>query len=133
VEVLVALVIVGIMSAVVAINLVGKADEARRVRTQSQLVNLKTALIEYQGQQGAYPTEAQGLEALIREPTVPPVPRRFPPGGYLDSREVPLDGWDRPFLYLQPGRDGLPFEVISFGADGREGGEAYDADLSTSD
>lgn len=133
IEVLVALVIVAIMSAVVALNLVNTADEARVTQTQAQLNVLEAALVQYKSQQGFLPTEAQGLEALVREPEIPPVPPRYPQGGYLGSREVPVDGWDRPFLYLVPGGNGLPFEVVSYGADGFEGGTGADADLSTSD
>jgi general secretion pathway protein G len=133
IEVLVALVIVAIMSTVVALNLAGTADEARVTSTRSQLATLKTALIQYKSQQGFFPTEAQGLEALVREPETPPVPPRYPQGGYLGSREVPVDGWERPFLYIVPGRDNQPFEVISYGADGFEGGTGADADLGTSD
>lgn len=133
IEVLVAVVIVAIMSTVVALNLVGTADEARVTQTRAQLTTLETALVQYKSQQGFLPTEAQGLEALVREPQTPPVPPRYPAGGYLGSREVPLDGWERPFLYLVPGRDNQPFEVVSYGADGFEGGTGADADLSTSD
>lgn len=133
IEVLVALVIVAIMSTVVALNLVGTADEARVTQTRAQLNVLESALIQYKSQQGFLPTEAQGLEALVREPETPPEPPRYPQGGYLGSREVPVDGWERPFLYLTPGRNDEAFEVISYGADGFEGGTGADADLSTAD
>ena len=132
-EVLVALIIVAIMSTVVALNLADTAEEARITGTRAQLNTLETALVQFKSQQGFLPTEAQGLEALVREPTTPPLPPRYPQGGYLSSREVPADGWERPFLYLVPGRDNQPFEVISYGADGFEGGTGADADLSTSD
>jgi general secretion pathway protein G len=133
VEVLVALVIVAIMSTVVAVNLIGTSSEARVASAQSQLANFETALSLYNTQQGTLPTLRQGLAALVEAPAVPPLPPRYPQGGYLNSSSVPDDPWGNPYIYLTPGRNGEPFEVISYGADGLEGGEGFDADLSTSD
>lgn len=131
IEVLIAVVIVAIMGGLVALNL--DTDGPRVTRTEAQMDTLAQALRLYQAQQGMYPTQQQGLEALVTAPTRPPLPPRYPEGGYLDSRTVPVDGWDRPFLYLIPGRSGGAFEIISYGRDGLEGGTGYDADLSTAD
>ncbi|MCC5845377.1 MAG: type II secretion system major pseudopilin GspG [Verrucomicrobia bacterium] len=131
IEVLIAVVIVAIMGGLVALNL--DTDGARVTRTRAQMETLAQALRLYQAQQGTLPTQQQGLEALVEKPTRPPLPPRYPEGGYLDSRRVPLDGWDRPFIYLVPGRSGEAFEIISYGRDGVEGGTGHDADLSTSD
>jgi general secretion pathway protein G len=133
IEVLVALVIVAIMSAVVALNLVDTADEAKVASTASQLDTFQTALTLFKTQQGFLPTQQQGLEALVKEPTSSPLAPRYPQGGYLGSTRIPLDGWGNPYIYLIPGRENQPFEVISYGADGMEGGSGADADLSTSD
>ncbi len=133
VEVLIALVIVAILGGVVALNLVGTTDEAKITGTRTQIQVLSTALKLYNAQQGQLPTQSQGLEALLRAPTQPPIPPRYPQGGYLESRTVPLDAWGRPFLYLVPGREGQPYEIISYGADGIPGGQGKDADLSNAD
>lgn len=133
VEVLIALVIVAIMVALVGLNLGGAADEARVVQTQAQIQTLSEAVRLFHAQQGFYPTQQQGLEALVREPTTPPRPPRFPEAGYLGRRTLPEDAWGRPFIYLRPGRDGEPFEILSYGADGMEGGEGVNANISSSD
>lgn len=133
IEVLVALVIVAIMGSIVAYNLVGTADEARVTSTAAQLDTLAGAVTLFKTRQGFLPTQEQGLRALVEEPKTPPLAPRYPEGGYLSSRTVPLDAWGRPFIYLTPGRDGQPFEIISYGADGLEGGLGADADLSTAD
>lgn len=133
IEVLVALVIIAIMGSVVALNLVGTADEAKITSTRAEINTLASALTLYQSQQGNLPTQQQGLEALVQEPTTPPVPPRYPRGGYLTSREVPADAWGRPYVYLVPGRENEPFEIISYGADGLEGGTGPNADLSSAD
>ncbi|MEX2606417.1 MAG: type II secretion system major pseudopilin GspG [Kiritimatiellia bacterium] len=133
IEVLVALVIIAIMGSVVALNLVGTTDEANITSTRAEINTLAGALTLYQSQQGVLPSQQQGLEALVRAPTTPPAPPRYPQGGYLTSREVPTDAWGRPYVYLIPGRENEPFELISYGADGLEGGTGANADLSSAD
>ena len=133
VEVLVALAIVAIMSAVVAVNVLGASDDAKITSAESQLSNFETALTLYKTQQGSLPTLRQGLSALVEQPSVAPIPPRYPQGGYLNSNEVPVDPWGNPYVYFAPGRNGQPFEVVSYGADGLEGGDGPNADLSTSD
>ncbi len=133
IEVLVALVIIAIMGSVVALNLVGTTDEAKITSTRAEVNTLASALTLYQSQQGTLPTQQQGLEALVRKPATPPIPPRYPQGGYLVSREVPTDAWGRPYVYLVPGRENEPFEIISYGADGLEGGTGPNADISSAD
>jgi general secretion pathway protein G len=133
IEVLVALVIIAIMGSVVALNLVGTSDDAKVTSTRAEVNTLASALTLYQAQQGNLPTQQQGLEALVRKPTTSPIPPRYPQGGYLVSREVPGDAWERPYIYLTPGRDGQPFEIISYAADGQEGGTGANADISSAD
>jgi general secretion pathway protein G len=130
VEVLIALVIVAIMGAVVALNVVGAADDAKVTATGAQIKILASAVTLFKSQQGYLPTQTQGLEALVKEPAAA---KSFPQGGYLGSRDVPADAWGRPFLYLIPGRDNRPFEILSYGADGLEGGTGPDADISSAD
>jgi general secretion pathway protein G len=131
IEVLVALVIIAIMGSVVALNLVPTLDDAKVKSTQSEIYNLANAVTLFQTQQGFLPTQNQGLEALVREPTTPPLAPRYPQGGYLQSVEVPRDAWERPYIYLTPGRENQPFEILSYGADGLEGGRGADSDLSS--
>ncbi|MDF3130840.1 type II secretion system major pseudopilin GspG [Kiritimatiellaeota bacterium B1221] len=130
VEVLVALVIIGIMGAVVAVNLSGTVDDAKVKSTTAQIDNLAGQVNLYKIQQGNFPTQQQGLEVLVREPTTAPLAKNYPKGGYIQSLEVPLDAWDRPYIYLIPGRQDQPFEILSYGADGMEGGTGVDADIS---
>lgn len=132
VEVLVALVIVVTMGAVVALNVLDHPQKARQAAAKMQLSAFKTALELYAADNGTLPTRAQGLAALAAAPVVEPVPRNYPPHGYLDSPAVPDDPWGRPYAYLVPGSSGEAFEVVCYGADGEEGGAGWDADLSTS-
>jgi general secretion pathway protein G len=78
---------------------------------------------------GVYPTTEQGLQALWEKPILEPVPKGWE-GPYID-KAVPNDPWNNEFEYLNPGPHGLPFGVRSFGADGAEGGESRDNDISS--
>jgi len=133
IEVLVAVFIGVLLAGVVTINVVRHMQESRVKTARIQLRQLKSAVQLYQSEQGRVPTTEQGLEALVRRPTVPPIPANYPPDGYLDSRRVPLDPWGRPFVYIAPGADGQPFEIVTYGSDGQPGGDGAAADISSAD
>ena len=132
-EILVVVLIISILATVVGVNIIGKPTEARIAATKAQIVDFRNALSLYKLSHGTYPAQAQGLEALCRKPTAPPVPDRYPDGGYLESRNLPRDQWDNDYVYLVPGAEGEPFEIISYGADGEPGGENEFADISSLD
>ncbi len=132
-EILVAVLIMMILAAVVGINIAGRPGEARIAQARTQIRILQTAIETYRADHGWIPTQAQGLDALCRAPQQPPLPRRYPDGGYLLSPAVPLDPWGRPYIYLTPGRKGEPYEILTYGADGEPGGTGENAELSSSD
>ena len=74
---------------------------------------------------GIYPTTGQGLDALVRQPTLPPQPPRWRPDGYLPS--LPRDPWDHAYQYTCG--DGRHFTLRSLGADGAPGGDGEAADV----
>jgi len=133
IEVLVVLVILMSLAGIVSVNVVRHQSEARVKTARIQLRQLQQAVRQYQIEQNALPTTEQGLDALVRRPARPPVPANYPDEGYLDSRRLPIDPWGRPYLYVQPGRDGLAFEILTYGRDGEPGGDGDAADLSTAD
>ncbi len=77
---------------------------------------------------GFYPSSEQGLEALVEKPTIGKVPNNYSENGYL--KKVPLDPWKNPFVYISPGAHG-DYDLISYGADGEEGGEGKFADVNS--
>jgi len=79
---------------------------------------------------GRFPTEEEGLKALIEQPSDV---ENWDPSGYLQSTKVPNDAWNREYVYQLSPESGKPFVVLSYGADGQEGGEGYDADLLSTD
>jgi len=131
IEILVVVLIISVLAAVVAVNVVKEPGRARVAAAKAQLVIFRTALQLYRMDNGRLPTQGQGLKALVERPTVAPVPRNFRPEGYLESRNLPLDPWSNPYVYLLPGSDGSPYEIISYGAEGEPGGTGEAADIST--
>lgn len=131
-EVLIAITLIVILGSVVAVNLIDMPQHGRQNAAKMQLGELKTAVQIYMNDNGFAPTQRQGLEALVLKPTTPPVPENFKPNGYLDSKSVPKDPWGRDYAYLSPGSNGETFEIICYGADGDEGGDEYDIDLTSS-
>ncbi|NDC35773.1 MAG: type II secretion system protein GspG [Synechococcaceae bacterium WB9_2_112] len=128
IEILVVVVIIGILAAFVVPSVMNKPDEARVVAAKQNLSGIVQALALYRLDNFAYPTAEQGLSALVAAPTVPPLAPNWKAGGYL--QKLPQDPWGRPFVYkVSP--DGLDVEIISLGADGKEGGSGFATDLSS--
>ncbi len=98
--------------------------------TRGNLVTLHAAIIQFKVDTGRYPTREEGLRSLIEKPGDVV---GWNTGGYLDIAEVPKDAWGRDFVYIFEPADGIPFTIVSYGADGKPGGEGYDADLSSAD
>ena len=131
IENLLAMTIIGILSGVVGGSVMGHLRKAKLTATQSQIKTFQTALQMYKAAHGQFPTTAQGLDALCVEPRIPPLPKEYPPEGYLESRRLPNDPWGNPYIYLVPGRRGEPYEIMSYGSDGEEGGTGEAADISS--
>lgn len=129
VELMAVLVIIGLLAGVVAVNVVGKIDRARVTATRANLKLLHNSVIQFKLDTGRFPTEEEGLEVLVDSSSV----TGADPDSYLETTDVPKDGWKNEFVYELYPESGKPFVIISFGADGEEGGEDYDTDLYSTD
>ena len=127
VEMIVVLAIIALVAVLIVPNVIGRPDEARVTVAKTDLKTIAAALRIYRLDNGDYPTTEQGLKALTDRPTAAPEPRAWASDGYLP--ETPTDPWNRPYIYRSPGRSGA-FDLLSYGKDGKEGGDALDADLS---
>jgi general secretion pathway protein G len=125
VELMVVIVIIGLLTTIVAINVLPSGDKARVGKAQADIEILEQALEMYRLDMLTYPTTAQGLQSLTTAPAGAPA-ERYRPGGYI--KKLPADPWGNAYQYASPGTHGT-FDIYSFGADGREGGEALDADI----
>lgn len=129
-ELLVVLAIIATLVAVVAPSLFRNVGDAKSAAAKSQLEIFGLALDAYRIDNDTYPTTAQGLEALWTKPTAGDAPRNWR-GPYL-RRDVPLDPWGRPYLYVAPGRDNpASYDLYTLGRDGRIGGIDEDSDLTS--
>lgn len=133
VEILVVILIISILAGIVGVNVFRHPGEAKVAAARMQIKTFKSALQIYRMDNSRYPTQEQGLEALCIQPTIAPVPEKYPEDGYLDSRKLPRDPWNRDYIYLSPGRNKEPYEIISYGSDGEPGGTNDTADISSSD
>jgi len=132
-EILVVLVIITVLASVVGMTFLRKPGEARIAAAKMQIKTLQGAVRLYHAEQNRFPTENQGLEALVQKPTREPIPRNYPPEAYLESTQVPTDPWHNAYIYLVPGQSGKPFEILTYGSDGEPGGDGEAADISSSD
>jgi general secretion pathway protein G len=123
-EIVVVVFIIGLLATLVAPRILGRTDDARRAKAVADMKAVEQALNLYRLDTGGYPTTNQGLEALVKKPEAPPVPKTWNPNGYLER--VPIDPWGNPYIYVA---DGTRFTLRSYGADGVEGGEGKFADL----
>lgn len=130
-ELMIVIVILGILATFLVPKIMEKPDEARVVKAKSDIKTLELALKMYKLDNGMYPTTEQGLKALIKKPDIPPIPKNWREGGYLDTSTVPVDPWGNPYIYRSPGDEGRDYEIISLGADGKEGGTGVNADIKS--
>jgi general secretion pathway protein G len=130
VELMAVLLIIALLAGVGIREYLGTTDKAKVTVTKASLRDLHSAVTQFKLDTGRYPTEEMGLVELIEQPTDV---IGWVPGGYLQTTSVPLDAWKNEFVYQLNPESGKPFVIISYGADGREGGEGYDADLNSTD
>jgi len=113
IEMLVVITIIALFSAIAYQRLTPALDEGRRTAAKTQIQALSAALQRFNIENGRFPTEEEGLDSLRP---------------YL-TKEVPLDPWNNPYVYRYPGEHGPEPDLISYGADGQEGGEGPNADI----
>ncbi len=123
VELLIVMIILGLLAALVGPRMFGKVGKSKQKAAKAQISLFETALDTYRLDVGKYPTTDQGLKAL----RVKPEGLNNWDGPYL-PKDVPLDPWGHPYDYRCPGEHG-DYDIISYGADWKPGGEGEDADI----
>ncbi|GLV20795.1 type II secretion system protein GspG [Sphingobium sp. TomMM35A] len=130
VELMVVIVIIGLLATIVAINVIPATDTARVEKAKADIATIEQALEQYRLDNLSYPSQADGLQALINPPASLAQPQRYRRGGYI--KKLPQDPWGRAYNYVVPGRKGA-FDISSLGADGQPGGESENADIYSSE
>jgi general secretion pathway protein G len=126
---MVVIVILGVLAGLIIPRIMGRPEEARRIKARVQMESIETALKLYKLDNGTYPSTEQGLQALVEAPTVGQLSRKWREGGYLEKGRVPKDPWDNDYVYLSPGLHG-DFDLVSYGPDGEPGGEGENEDIN---
>ncbi len=126
VEILVVLVILGLLFGLVGPRVIDYLSRAKTDVARLQLENIATALDLYRLDVGSYPTQDQGLRSLVSKPAGSERWR----GPYLKDKSVPLDPWDREYIYAIPGIHDGSYDLSSLGFDGVEGGDEEAADIT---
>ena len=127
IEIMVVVVILGILAALVAPNVIRRIDDARVTKAKQDIRAYETALNLYRMDNFRYPTTEQGLEALVKQPTDPNI-KNWKAGGYIQS--LRKDPWGNDYTYISPGSHG-DYDLFTLGADGQPGGEGTDADIGS--
>ncbi len=128
IEIMVVVVIIGVLIGLVAPNVLGRVDEARVTAAAADVSMLSQSLELYRLDNHSYPTTDQGLMALVQKPSGSPAAKNWNPQGYVGGKSLPKDPWGNDYQYLSPGAQSA-YDVYSLGADGKQGGEGYNADV----
>jgi general secretion pathway protein G len=130
VELMAMLIIIGLLATLVVRKVANQIDKARVTTTKANLRKLHLAVTQFRLDTGRFPSEEEGLFALIEEPTDA---IGWSPGGYLETTDIPKDAWGNDFIFELYPESGKPFVIKSYGADGEDGGEEFDMDLYSTD
>ena len=130
IEIMVVMVIIGLLATIIVINVLPTQNRAMLEKARADVGQLENAVEMYRLTLNRYPTTEEGLEALVTAPDDARQAQRFPEGGFINR--LPEDPWGNEYQYLYPGEYGR-FDVWSWGADGRAGGEGEDADIGNWD
>jgi general secretion pathway protein G len=129
IEMLVVLTIIGLIMGLIGPRVLSYLSDARAKTARLQIESLSSALDLFYLDTGRYPTSSEGLEALTQKPSDVAIWN----GPYVKGGRVPLDPWGHAYQYRSPVDHTPPYEIVSFGSDGREGGTGNAADISNVD
>jgi len=125
-ELMIVIVILGMLSALILPNIMGKADDAKVKLACIQIKNIQEALKSFRFDNGVYPDSEMGLKALIKNPDEERF-TNYPSSGYFEGNKLPKDPWNGRYIYLNEEGD---INIISLGADAKEGGDDNKKDVS---
>jgi general secretion pathway protein G len=128
IEILVVLVLIGIVLGIVGGNFIGRGEKAKADAAKIEISQIGQALDLYKLETGRYPTSSEGLQALVAAPAGATNWN----GPYWKKSSIPKDPWGNDYRYSSPGQKGA-YDILSMGADGKEGGEGTNKDISSAD
>jgi general secretion pathway protein G len=120
IEIMVVVVILGILAALVVPKIMNRPEQAREIRAKQDIASIENAMDLYNLDNGYYPTTEQGIAALTKQPTTPPVPTAW--HQYL--KQVPVDPWGEAYHYANPGQHGQ-IDIFSYGPSKKPSDKVY--------
>jgi general secretion pathway protein G len=126
IEILVVLVLIGIVLGIVGGNFIGRGEKAKADAARIEIGQIGQSLDLFKLEVGRYPSSQEGLQALI---SAPPGVTNWN-GPYWKKSTLPKDPWGNDYKYVAPGQSG-PYDIVSYGADGKEGGEGVNKDITS--
>jgi len=124
IEILVVLVLIGVVMGIVGSKFIGQGEEAKRKAAKIEINQIGNTLDLFKLEVGRYPTTSEGLQALVTAPSGAPNWN----GPYWKNATLPKDPWGNEYKYVAPGQTG-PYDIVSLGADGKEGGDGVNKDI----
>jgi general secretion pathway protein G len=124
IEILVVLVLIGIVLGIVGGNFIGRGEKAKADAAKIEIGQIGQSLDLFKLEVGRYPSSQEGLQALIAQP---PGVNNWN-GPYWKKSTLPKDPWGNEYKYIAPGQTG-PYDIVSLGADGKEGGDGVNKDI----
>lgn len=124
-EVLVTMAIIGLLATGVVLAVLPRLGDASITKARADIASYETAMEFFRLDHFRFPTEQEGLEALVKAPAGLNA-AKYPAEGYV--QRLRDDPWGNAYVYRSPGEFGA-FDILSYGADGQEGGEGADADI----
>jgi len=129
IEIMIVVIILALIASLVVPNIIGQGERAKEKLVCVQMKSLKNALDSFKVEEGRYPTTTEGLKALIQNPN-PEKYKNYPKDGFLGSKKLPKDPWGNDYIYVNNNGE---IDIISLGADGKEGGSGENKDIKLSE
>ncbi|GAX59631.1 type II secretory system protein [Candidatus Scalindua japonica] len=124
IELLIVMVILGLLAALIVPKLIGRVGESKQTTAKAQIELISTALEVYKLDTGKYPSQESGLQSLNSKPG----DIQNWKGPYMKKNKIPEDPWGAEYIYKYPGTHG-DYDLLSYGADGTEGGSEENKDI----
>jgi general secretion pathway protein G len=125
IELMIVVVILGILATIIMPRMLGRPEQARRMKAKIDIRNIESALALFKTDTGRFPTTSEGLEVLVSDPGI----KGYNNDGYLDKAH--LDSWGNKYIYISPGLHSKDYDLESYGKDGEDGGTGDNTDIES--
>ena len=125
IELMIVVVILGILATIIMPKILGRPEQARRMKAKVDIRNIESALALFKTDTGRFPTTSEGFGVLVSDPGI----KGYNSDGDLDK--LPIDPWGNKYIYISPGLHSKDYDVESYGKDGEDGGTGDNADIES--